>query len=351
MDPDTPGTNYDASAPGPAKRKRGRPLNGSQLHPVGSVPTSNDITIGQVVSGFIEASFDGGYLLTLKAGNSETTMRGVVFKHGRYVPVSSENDVAPDVKMIKRCEIAQQRENLCNLHAAGGHSREKNGAAHHPLSFSPTLMSSGAKPLPPVSTQVTCPTPLRGNAMPVLLQQVTPANGLLVSNHSHPIPIQDAGLSSVGTHTPPVPILGSHTLNGSTLTKPSGNQDPVSTAEAQNQSVGEGSLSGVPFENLMTEVSRRIQHPTLPDGNQNEISLLIGNSNSTHDDEVSDADDQPLYVEPLQTRQPVLTSNPNLIPLQLDNDRSAKITQLFQENATGNVLSQNQTPPPPSNPI
>ncbi|MED6203430.1 Protein METABOLIC NETWORK MODULATOR 1, partial [Stylosanthes scabra] len=61
--------------------------------------------VGQAVSGVIEAVFDAGYLLSVRVGDSDTTLRGLVFKPGRYVPISSENDVAPGVPMIQRDEV------------------------------------------------------------------------------------------------------------------------------------------------------------------------------------------------------------------------------------------------------
>ncbi|KAK9084845.1 hypothetical protein Sjap_025256 [Stephania japonica] len=61
--------------------------------------------VGQVVSGVLDGSFDAGYLLTVRVGDTNTILRGVVFAPGLSVPVSGANDVAPHVKMLKRFDV------------------------------------------------------------------------------------------------------------------------------------------------------------------------------------------------------------------------------------------------------
>ncbi|XP_042478147.1 uncharacterized protein LOC122059433 [Macadamia integrifolia] len=108
----------------PVKRKRGRPRKDENLvhgEPASTSPTVTDMVrrnrrrrvdqiddamVGQVVSGVLEGSFDAGYLLTVKVGNTNTVLRGVVFEPGLSVPISVANDVAPHVKMFKRNEIS-----------------------------------------------------------------------------------------------------------------------------------------------------------------------------------------------------------------------------------------------------
>ncbi|XP_039061777.1 uncharacterized protein LOC120206096 [Hibiscus syriacus] len=58
-----------------------------------------------MVSGVIEGSFDAGYLLNVKVGETNTHLRGVVFLPGRFTPITAANDVAPQAKMYKRKEI------------------------------------------------------------------------------------------------------------------------------------------------------------------------------------------------------------------------------------------------------
>ncbi|KAF2304665.1 hypothetical protein GH714_037338 [Hevea brasiliensis] len=71
-------------------------------HTTGAV---DDEMVGQVVSGVIEGSFDAGYLLKVKVGDTETHLRGVVFLPGSFTPITASNDVAPQAKMYNRTEI------------------------------------------------------------------------------------------------------------------------------------------------------------------------------------------------------------------------------------------------------
>lgn len=109
-----------ALAPGdtPPKRKRGRPRKASAQaqntpsvpapegpkasKPSGSSGVEADGVLGQVVTGVIDGSFDAGYLLNVKVGDTDTQLRGVVFLPGRFAPITAENDVAPFAKMCKR---------------------------------------------------------------------------------------------------------------------------------------------------------------------------------------------------------------------------------------------------------
>lgn len=123
-----------AAPPQPVKRKRGRPRKsetqststqtpnpgggpGLTLKPKkqrkrkadgntsGPPPSSVDVSmIGQQVSGVLEGTFDAGYLLSVRVGNSDTILRGVVFGPGLSVPLSKLNDVAPGVKQVRREE-------------------------------------------------------------------------------------------------------------------------------------------------------------------------------------------------------------------------------------------------------
>ncbi|GAB2298853.1 hypothetical protein Dimus_032932 [Dionaea muscipula] len=68
---------------------------------------NDDEMVGQMVTGVVESVFDAGYLLTVKVG--DTYMRGVVFQGDKIVPITSQNDIAPNVKMYPRKQ--QQFEN------------------------------------------------------------------------------------------------------------------------------------------------------------------------------------------------------------------------------------------------
>lgn len=60
--------------------------------------------VGQPVTGVLDGSFDAGYLLSVRVGNTNTVLRGVVFGPGLSLPISKMNDVAPTVRHIKRDE-------------------------------------------------------------------------------------------------------------------------------------------------------------------------------------------------------------------------------------------------------
>ncbi|KAG9454039.1 hypothetical protein H6P81_006943 [Aristolochia fimbriata] len=115
------GTNAVTPEVFSGKRKRGRPreddsldISGTQGSDVAkrnrrrridSADCTDTALVGQVVSGVLDGSFDAGYLLTVRVGETGTVLRGVVFEPGLSVPISAANDVAPHVKMIKRNEV------------------------------------------------------------------------------------------------------------------------------------------------------------------------------------------------------------------------------------------------------
>ncbi|ESQ55172.1 hypothetical protein EUTSA_v10025850mg [Eutrema salsugineum] len=94
-----------------AKRKRGRPRkeeSSTQQENPQVTPKLDINLVGQMVSGVVEGSFDAGYILNVKVKDSDTKLRGLVFKPGKVTPVTPENDVAPRVKMFSREEIKNQ---------------------------------------------------------------------------------------------------------------------------------------------------------------------------------------------------------------------------------------------------
>ncbi|XP_057843372.1 uncharacterized protein LOC131052778 isoform X2 [Cryptomeria japonica] len=110
----------------PPKRKRGRPRKTHLLCSGGETSVQQQLEIkkkakrkkldaslssfaentfvGQEVHGMLDGSFDAGYLLTVRVGDTDTVLRGVVFEPGLSVPVSQANDIAPNVKMTRRDE-------------------------------------------------------------------------------------------------------------------------------------------------------------------------------------------------------------------------------------------------------
>lgn len=174
----------------PLKRRRGRPrkdpslkkhakaarvppgFEGVKEYPPQRADRTDGVNsmVGQAVSGVIEATFDAGYLLTVRIGNSTTKLKGVVFKPGHYAPITAENDVAPHLQMIRRNDVQSPAENqgwsrrqkLAIRTGALVPSKRKSGAAQ------------AASSVPPVG--------VRGTVVPVLLQPVNFQNGLPTSN-------------------------------------------------------------------------------------------------------------------------------------------------------------------------
>ncbi|KAL1334637.1 hypothetical protein HN51_063609 [Arachis hypogaea] len=117
-------SGYPSSVP--MKRKRGRPrkeesavqgeimpamppsenvMNSSQVCAGITANDHSDAMVGKVVTGVIEGSFSAGYLLNVKVADSDSQLRGLVFLPGQVVPITAQNDVAPQVRMIQRKEI------------------------------------------------------------------------------------------------------------------------------------------------------------------------------------------------------------------------------------------------------
>ncbi|XP_073297203.1 uncharacterized protein [Primulina huaijiensis] len=161
----------------PAKRKRGRPRKDpSSKHakaahtPPGFVGTKEylsqradqtngvDIMVGQPVTGVVEATFDAGYLLTVRIGNSDTNLRGVVFKPGHVIPVTAANDVAPHMKMIRRNEVRMPTEKR------GWSRREKL-----PIQPGAIVPLKHKYSSPKIAPRVP-PVDVKGTVVPILLQ-------------------------------------------------------------------------------------------------------------------------------------------------------------------------------------
>ncbi|KAL3503501.1 hypothetical protein ACH5RR_037950 [Cinchona calisaya] len=192
----------------PAKRRRGRPRKDPSLKRMGvaHVPPGfegvkkprkadkiiDDIDgmVGQTVTGVVEASFDAGYLLTVRIGNSHTILRGVVFKPGHYVPVTSENDVAPHLRMIQRSEGNLP---LYDQTQSSNPSKERNDLQGSSSQLSNLTISKGKSASPTAGFSVH-PVGVRGTVVPVVLQPFSPTNGPLPANQL----ILDASTSKGG---------------------------------------------------------------------------------------------------------------------------------------------------------
>ncbi|CAN8301871.1 unnamed protein product [Cochlearia groenlandica] len=174
--------NHTVSGDFTAKRKPGRPrkhpkLDSDEQSLHGLTRRHNDeAMVGQSVNGVIEAAFEDGFLLSVNVGSSGNMLRGVVFKPGRCDPVSVDNDIAPNVPMIRR------RNSDGSTAKAGRRSRyrEKRGSDVRTI------------PLVPVPIQpVTIPENL---VAPVALQPVN------LHNSSGQVPVQDHMQTKTESH-------------------------------------------------------------------------------------------------------------------------------------------------------
>jgi len=230
-----PVNNSNAPPDIPVKRKRGRPRNDQSLnrrvaavmppgfeakadgnypHQLYAIENANDEMVGQAVTGVVQAAFDSGYLLTVQIGNSNVSFSGVVFKPGHYVPISKENDVAPDVQTIRRNEIFLPVENQTRKRRPRSKGRTEQ---HRDLRGVETIrLSNGLT----VSNIVKPPPGLRGTVVPVVLQPVNLSNALLTSNQVPPGPSQAATARAVGSHIENSPLR--QDLNGKLSAEDSG---------------------------------------------------------------------------------------------------------------------------------
>ncbi|KAL7143180.1 hypothetical protein ABFS83_08G173800 [Erythranthe nasuta] len=147
----------------PLKRRRGRPRKDPSLKRTRGPPTYNGpkengphSMVGQPVTGVIEATFDAGYLLNIRIGNSTTNFRGLVFKPGHFIPVTHENDVAPHLQMITRNDVS----------TPVAPPRQKRKYKSRKARVPPP------PPPPPPPSGVVPPVGARGNVVPVVLQPV-----------------------------------------------------------------------------------------------------------------------------------------------------------------------------------
>ncbi|XP_031376489.1 uncharacterized protein LOC116192167 [Punica granatum] len=371
----------------PAKRKRGRPrkypvlddpnsylgdqspsnggedfhvtpgfrgLNGKKSRQVDPTNGLRDGMTGQAVSGFLESEFDGGYLLTVRVRNSDTVLRGVVFKPGRFVPVSAENDVAPNVHMIKRNDKPLQSENYGRAHGRShSRSRERNGVAYPSVPHTAGSVALKSKLMSPAPLQAVSSVPSRGNVVPVVLQPVTStSNGAFTPNQHASVGNQDSHHLSppMSKETQPVALQVVHPEVQSTPAKQAPKTSDDGPRDEPNKDVSYEaetkpviSPPGMPFENLVAEVTKRIQTPSGADNAEN--SPAVGKSSSAMEDAVGTRDQSPRFVEPFQAMQPNPINLSHSAPKPLESERTGKMTELLQavqENALKNQMPEQQ---------
>lgn len=417
MNQSAQGNSPDASANNTAKRKRGRPrkypklisegntripkiqrnenasgppgfggVNGNQPRPAAASVDTNNSMLGKAVSGVIEAVFDAGYLLCVKVANTDVTLRGVVFKPGRFVPVTAENDVAPNLQMIRRNEvpIPTEHHNPRPRERKEQQANPRRGWAH---SFSETPMANQVPRVPSypannvvpkgklvssVVVQTAHPDPVgsRGNLVPVVLEPAKVLNGLPLASEPTPLASQASHVAASkgkqaqeaanplngSISTTQVPTFGSQAVlsqlqdthqlvsevaenkNGAYVQAPT---EKLEVAEAKSMS-----LPDVPFEKLVSEVVKRVEVPSESAESQ------FGNSKpavktSMKDENGANDVDQALVIEPLQAVKPNEKINPVSAPKSEENEKTSKMSQLLevlQGNVTETRVLQDEEP-------
>ncbi|KAL2944570.1 putative high mobility group B protein 11, partial [Bienertia sinuspersici] len=291
-------------------------VNGNQPPPsVDTTTKSNkeESAVGQVVTGVIEAVFDAGYLLAVRIGDSNTSLRGIVFKPGHYVPVSAENDVAPNLQMIQRNEVPFP------LGKQGRKRRGKERSNHHasyPSNGSPTpnqLARVRANQMSIVAAQPPHPVGERGTVVPVVLQPMNLSNGATPAVEAPPIASQPAHLAASKIKQPPL----------------------IQEAASKGSQTDSGSASQ-PFDELVS-AAKRMQGSPDPSETRNDSgqsSKVLPNTSGFATEQVQDMS-KPLVVKPLQAIRSDPPDQPASIPNSFPERRTGKMTELLlavQEN-------------------
>ncbi|KAL8098623.1 protein METABOLIC NETWORK MODULATOR 1 [Apium graveolens] len=356
------GNNSYVSAGLPIKRKRGRPRKDKSLYRVGSVrprtheklhrlekavePTAASVfkadhvdqvedtssgLVGQAVSGVVESVFDAGYLLAVKIGNSNVTLRGVVFKPGHYAPITAANDVAPRVQAIKRNEILLPNQNQSIVRHV---NHLGNGSLPHPLpnnsvSTKDRYTSNVAAPLVP-------PVQAGGAVLPVLENEAS---------------AQDAHIAALkGKYVQPI--------------TPPSTYDPNKSApgSAQSQIMShviptDESSKDSPFDHGSLELQQGNEDKSVNMPLPAKAEFQGGLQSSKAQDfcnvpeqETSDMN-EPLFVEPLRTVHTTYHNQSPFVPNLVGHNGIGRMTELLQavqENMKDNPHHQEHLPAFPS---
>ncbi|XP_057969460.1 protein METABOLIC NETWORK MODULATOR 1 [Malania oleifera] len=371
-------------------------VNGNQPQQADPVDDINGITVGQVVSGVIDSIFDAGYLLTVRVGDdSDTALRGVVFKPGHFVPISAQNDVVPHIQMIRRNEIplstvinsqvqchnprstgrAEQHVNLMRKETTNL-SNEISSTNHVPrvVERAANVSASKGKQVSSVVAQPARPVASRGTVVPVVLQPVCLSNGIPPANQMPPVTTTQAAahmVASKGKQVPVATLQSVHQSNGSVPANQmlTDSSQPQSIHQLMEKGLPNGDnfhgqatqealheiearsmrLPGVPSETLLREVVKRIHPSPLSskvDGSKSAGKTSIENCGLNS---VVPNMDQPLIIKPLQTVQPDGRNKSASIPKPSENNGTGKIIEFFQENVKNKVhVAQQPTTGPMS---
>ncbi|KAE9591038.1 hypothetical protein Lalb_Chr20g0113921 [Lupinus albus] len=397
MDQQNPNNTPDGSGDVPLKRKRGRPrkyprpdseessymlfgqnkkpnpgsgeqtslppgyegFNGNQQLQRDQENGSNDAMVGKAVSGLIEAVFDAGYLLNVRVGDSDTTLRGLVFKPGRYVPISSENDVAPGVPMIRRNEVPfpsgttsqvqnpllrERNQQHVNVHR--NESLTMNGSPIVPQvsrgAVSPINMIASSGKNAPSSAAQTTPHLPSGNLVPALLQPDSFSNGVPISNQPSQV-MAHISLGSGEIVSKEIPVGGNQAITSHTQTSQNMLPSSMSSEGVPHYQLSSNVLNGdgansvrppcLPFEHLVTEVVNRVQPPsdtmnTETDNNSGD-KIPLKDPSIGKEDKTDDMD-QPVPINPPQAVQSHPHENSTSLPTFSDYAKTGKMTELLQ---------------------
>ncbi|XP_074310938.1 protein METABOLIC NETWORK MODULATOR 1 [Silene latifolia] len=301
--------SYGESVPVPPGFEESHVPHPQHVDPVND--SNQDSMVGQVVTGVIEAVFDAGFLLSVRVGESNTCLRGVVFKSGHYVPVSAENDLAPGLQMIRRNEVPFPVENHTHKHKNRGRKRrepldafQSNGGS--PASNQLARVQAGQLAIVPAQSPTSNLLEGRGTLVPVVLQPVTLSNGAKPAVEVHPVASQPAHLSASRSK-----------INGLTQVVP----------EAIPKGLeAERGPPSQPFEELVSVANKLKQAPhseeVQNDSAKSFSKMFTSNSGLTQ--EVQDMS-KPLCVEPLQA-------------IRLSRaDQSGPMSHPFSERSTGKM--------------
>ncbi|KAL1206488.1 Protein METABOLIC NETWORK MODULATOR 1 [Cardamine amara subsp. amara] len=284
--------NHTVSGDSMAKRKRGRPRKHlkmeSNVQSIGSPPgfsmtqpqirqrDEDEAMVGQQIHGVIEATFEAGFLVSVKFENSDSVFRGLVFKPGRCDPVSVDNDIAPHLPMIRRNSDVVLHHGSANGGGRKSRVRQRRGSGVRSRSRVPV-------PIQPAH-------PMH-HAVPVVLPPRQNGGGQVPIQPPHPVV--------------PVKHQPAHLQNG-------GGQVPVNHGPMQTEtgSQASGSGNGKPFETLLTEVMNK--------GKVHQTTESI---------EADEPEEQALSIEPLQAIHPV---HPVHMPKPVPSYGRGNMTELLQ---------------------
>ncbi|ONI09995.1 hypothetical protein PRUPE_4G022600 [Prunus persica] len=224
MNQQSQGTSSLSSPDPPMKRKRGRPRKDENLVHAESATagpgaeslkknkqsTSDDVEsemVGQVVTGVIEGSFDAGYLLNVRVGDTDTQLRGVVFLQEKIAPITPANDIAPHIKMCKRKDIPIPPLNLqSQLYGSARPSEQSNRQPAEVKNQTPTVPDQTQSSIPGI------PESLESKSFSVMIPPVDnlPKNDVGPSLEGKVMPQQ---ILEPVTHSQSAPAMGQSELN------------------------------------------------------------------------------------------------------------------------------------------